>query len=115
MLECLGYSWDEVHEEAERLEHVVSDAFTERLAVLLGHPEHDPHGDHVLAKDGTLLGQDDSFALSAATAGQRVCIYKVGDEDTSRPAFLRRSEPRNSLTISMVKISRSSSWGLGPR
>jgi DtxR family Mn-dependent transcriptional regulator len=87
LLECLGYSWDEVHEEAERLEHVVSDAFTERLAELLGHPEHDPHGDPVPARDGT-LEQDDSFPLSATAAGQRVCIYRVGDGDPSTLAFL---------------------------
>jgi DtxR family Mn-dependent transcriptional regulator len=45
LLEHLGYSWREVHEEAERLEHAVSDGFTERLAEFLGHPDQDPHGD----------------------------------------------------------------------
>lgn len=44
LLEHLGYSWQEVHEEAERLEHAVSDKFTERLAELLGHPDRDPQG-----------------------------------------------------------------------
>ncbi len=44
LLECLGYSWENVHEEAEGLEHVVSDEFTERLAKLLGNPKQDPHG-----------------------------------------------------------------------
>ena len=47
LLEHLGYDWQEVHEEAERLEHAVSDGFTERLAQLLGHPDHDPHGDPI--------------------------------------------------------------------
>src|SRR5918999_5278008 len=45
LLEHLGYSWREVHEEAERLEHAVSDGFTERLAEFPGHPDQDPHGD----------------------------------------------------------------------
>ncbi|MFL5991239.1 MAG: metal-dependent transcriptional regulator, partial [Rubrobacteraceae bacterium] len=42
LLDQLGYSWEEVHGEAEKLEHAVSDRFTERLADLLGHPDHDP-------------------------------------------------------------------------
>jgi DtxR family Mn-dependent transcriptional regulator len=79
LLEHLGYSWQEVHEEAERLEHAVSDGFTQRLAEFLGHPDHDPHGDPIPAADGT-LEPDDSFPLSDATAGRRVLIYKVSDE-----------------------------------
>src|SRR5215213_9090211 len=54
LLDRLGYSWEDVHEEAERLEHAVSDRFTERLADMLGHPDHDPHGDPIPAVDGTL-------------------------------------------------------------
>src|SRR5215207_6979992 len=70
LLEHLGYSWREVHEEAERLEHAVSDGFTERLAEFLGHPDHDPHGDPIPAADGT-LEPDDSFPLAAAAVSQR--------------------------------------------
>lgn len=54
LLEHLGYGWDEVHDEAERLEHAVSDHFTEQLAEFLGHPSHDPHGDPIPKADGTL-------------------------------------------------------------
>jgi DtxR family transcriptional regulator, Mn-dependent transcriptional regulator len=79
LVEHLGYSWQEVHEEAERLEHAVSDGFTERLAEFLGHPDQDPHGDPIPAADGT-LEPDDSFPLSGAVAGWRVRIYKVSDE-----------------------------------
>jgi DtxR family transcriptional regulator, Mn-dependent transcriptional regulator len=79
LLQCLGYSWEEVHEEAENLEHSVSDGFTERLAEFLGHPDRDPHGDPIPAADGT-LEPDDSFPLSEAAAGRRVRIYKVSDE-----------------------------------
>jgi DtxR family transcriptional regulator, Mn-dependent transcriptional regulator len=79
LVEHLGYSWREVHEEAERLEHAVSDGFTERLAEFLGHPDQDPHGDPIPAADGT-LEPDDSFPLSGAVAGRRVRIYKVSDE-----------------------------------
>jgi DtxR family Mn-dependent transcriptional regulator len=87
LLECLGYSWDEVHEEAERLEHSVSDAYTERLAEFLGHPEHDPHGDPIPAKDGTLK-PDASFPLAEAAAGQRLRVFRVGPEDAPSLAVL---------------------------
>jgi len=82
LLEHLGYDWQDVHEEAERLEHAVSDGFTERLAELLGHPDHDPHGDPIPSAEGTLEA-DDSFTLSRAVAGQRLRISKVRDEDAA--------------------------------
>jgi DtxR family Mn-dependent transcriptional regulator len=50
----LGYSWDTVHDEAERLEHAVSDLLVERMALALGHPRFDPHGDPIPASDGTV-------------------------------------------------------------
>ncbi len=78
LLEHLGYSWQEVHDEAERLEHAVSDEFTERLAEMLGHPGRDPHGDPIPAADGT-LAPERSSPLSEAKAGQRVRIAKVSD------------------------------------
>ena len=87
LLEHLGYSWQEVHEEAERLEHAVSDSFTERLATFLGHPAYDPHGYPIPASDGT-LEPDDSFPLAAAVTGQRIRIFRVGPEDTSKLTFL---------------------------
>lgn len=83
----LGYSWEEVHEEAERLEHAVSDGFTERLAEFLGHPGQDPHGDPIPAADGT-LEPDESFPLSEAGVGERVRIYKVSDEDAATLDYL---------------------------
>lgn len=54
LMEHLGYSWEDVHDEAERLEHVVSDEFNERLAELLGHPDRDPHRDPIPGSDGTM-------------------------------------------------------------
>src|SRR3712207_183541 len=87
LLRSLGYSWEDVHAEAERLEHSVSDGFTERLAEFLAHPTHDPHGDPIPAADGS-LEPDDSFPLSAAAAGQLVRIYRVGDEEAAKLAYL---------------------------
>ena len=52
----LDYPWDEVHQEAERLEHFISERFEERIAAKLGHPEFDPHGHAIPALDGSLPG-----------------------------------------------------------
>jgi DtxR family transcriptional regulator, Mn-dependent transcriptional regulator len=87
LLEHLGYSWGEVHEEAERLEHAVSEAFAERLAEFLGHPDYDPHGDPIPTPDGT-LEPDDSFPLAAAGVGQRVRISRVAHRDAAVLAYL---------------------------
>jgi DtxR family transcriptional regulator, Mn-dependent transcriptional regulator len=87
LVECLGYSWEEVHEQAESMEHSVTDAFTERLAAFLGHPGQDPHGDPIPSADGTLEA-DDSFPLAAATPGQQVRVYRVDDEEPAKLAYL---------------------------
>jgi DtxR family transcriptional regulator, Mn-dependent transcriptional regulator len=104
LLEHLGYSWEEVHEEAERLEHAVSDGFTERLAEFLGHPDHDPHGGPIPAADGS-LASDDSFPLSEAVASQRVRISKVSDEDASVLDHLgdRKLVPGRLLSVKEVR------------
>jgi DtxR family Mn-dependent transcriptional regulator len=104
LLQHLGYSWQEVHEEAERLEHAVSDGFTERLAEFLGHPRHDPHGEPIPTAEG-ILERDDSFSLSEASAGQRVRIYKVSDEDASMLDYLgeRGLVPGRFLTVAEVR------------
>ena len=52
--EILGYDWDEVHEEADRLEHFISERFEERIAAALGNPQHDPHGDPIPGADLSL-------------------------------------------------------------
>lgn len=103
LLEHLGYSWRDVHGEAERLEHAVSDEFTERLAEFLGHPGHDPHGAPIPAVDGT-MEPDDSFPLNEAGAGQRVHIHKVGD-DASMLEYLgeRGLVPGRTLTVKEVR------------
>jgi DtxR family Mn-dependent transcriptional regulator len=87
LLEHLGYSWQEVHEEAERLEHAVSDGFTERLAAFLGHPDRDPHGAPIPAADGTLAAEE-SFPLDEVPVGDRVRISRVKHEDAAVLAFL---------------------------
>src|SRR5215204_1352254 len=104
VLEQLGYDWQEVHEEAGRLEHAVSDGFTERLAELLGHPDHDPHGDPIPSAEGA-MEVDDSFTLSRASAGRRLRIAKVRDEDAAMLDYFgdRNLVPGRWLTIREVR------------
>jgi DtxR family transcriptional regulator, Mn-dependent transcriptional regulator len=104
LLEHLGYDWQEVHDEAERLEHAVSDGFTERLAELLGHPDHDPHGDPIPSAEGT-LEVEESFTLSQAVADQRVRISKVRDEDAAMLDYLgdRNLVPGRLLSVREVR------------
>ncbi len=104
LLEHLGYDWQEVHVEAERLEHAVSDGFTERLAEFLGHPDRDPHGDRIPSAEGT-LEPDDSFLLSEALTGRRVVISKVSDADASMLDYLgdRRLVPGRMLNVREVR------------
>jgi DtxR family Mn-dependent transcriptional regulator len=87
LLEHLGYSWQDVHEEAERLEHAVSEGFTERLAAFLGHPDHDPHGDPIPAADGT-MPPEDSHPLGEAVVGERVLVSRVDHRDAAVLAYL---------------------------
>ncbi len=54
LTEALGYSWHEVHDEAEKLEHHISEDFEDRIAELLGHPTYDPHGDPIPQRDGSV-------------------------------------------------------------
>jgi DtxR family Mn-dependent transcriptional regulator len=105
LLEHLGYSWPEVHEEAERLEHAVSDAFTERLAELLGHPERDPHGDLIPAADGTLAPEEGTVPLSEVAPGDTVRVARVGHQDASQLAYLWEHElvPGRVLNVREVR------------
>ena len=104
LLEHLGYHWQEVHDEAERLEHAVSDGFTERLAEFLGHPQHDPHGDPIPAADGTLVPED-SFPLAEAASGTRVRISRVRDDDAPMLDYLedRGLVPGRPLSVLEVR------------
>ncbi|MCP1415680.1 MULTISPECIES: metal-dependent transcriptional regulator [Paenarthrobacter] len=79
LVENLGYRWDEVHHEAEVLEHAVSDRFIARIDALLGHPRHDPHGDPI-PLPGEHLDRSDAVPLSAVQPGDAVIIRRVSDE-----------------------------------
>lgn len=81
----LGYTWDEVHDEAEHLEHAVSETFIERMAAKLGHPTRDPHGDPIPDADGN-IDMPPSHRLDELDAGHRGRISRISDHD---PELLR--------------------------
>jgi DtxR family Mn-dependent transcriptional regulator len=83
--EKLGFSWDEVHEEADRLEHVISENFEERIAKALGDPSHDPHGDPIPTRDFK-LPHSDAVPLSSLRTGHSGTVRRVRDTD---PELLR--------------------------
>ncbi len=85
LVKVLGYDWSEVHEEAEELEHVVSDKLLERIDELLGRPSADPHGDPIPNAQGQLPRQS-ARPLSQCVSGERVRIERVNNQD---PQFLR--------------------------
>ncbi|MBU0512390.1 MAG: metal-dependent transcriptional regulator [Chloroflexi bacterium] len=83
--DTLGYPWDEVHDEAERLEHVISEEFEERIAQVLGNPQYDPHGDPIPNRDLKMPSYA-MVCLDELRPGQRATIKRVRDTD---PALLR--------------------------
>lgn len=80
-----GYGWDEVHDEAELLEHVISDRLLERIDERLGWPRSDPHGDPIPDAEGRIV-RDPFVLLAEAAVGHRGRILRVSDRD---PRLLR--------------------------
>lgn len=96
----LGFSWDEVHDEADRLEHVISEEFEERIAEALGEPSHDPHGDPIPTRDFK-LPDSDAVSLSDLRPGQRGTIQRVRDND---PELLRYLSERGVVPQAEIEV-----------
>lgn len=80
LVQALGYTWDQVHEEAEALEHAASDMMIERMEEHLGFPDRDPHGDPIPDRTG-VIPQFDTVNLNLVPVGVRVVISRVNDDD----------------------------------
>ena len=83
----LGYSWEEVHQEAERLEHAASEALIDRMAAILEHPSHDPHGAPIPTPSGE-IEVSEFVTLNEVAPGVAVQIRAVQDEDPVRLRYL---------------------------
>ena len=85
--EVMGYSWEKVHEEAEHLEHHISEDFENKLDELLGYPTHDPHGDPIPTREGE-IAESTTDPLSDVEPGRGVVIQRVSDNDPEMLAYL---------------------------
>ncbi|MDQ3539144.1 MAG: metal-dependent transcriptional regulator [Chloroflexota bacterium] len=97
---ALGYEWDEVHQEAERLEHHVSEELERRMERALDYPEFDPHGDPIPTRAGTIPAVED-VALPDLTVGARATISRVSDRDAEKLRYMSTHDlrPGTSLTV----------------
>jgi DtxR family Mn-dependent transcriptional regulator len=105
LVQVLGYSWDEVHDEAERLEHVISERMEQRIFELLGRPELDPHGHAIPTLTGKVRPVSNR-PLSECRAGEKLVVQGVSDDD---PVRLRELERRGLLPgtrLEMVEESK---------
>jgi DtxR family transcriptional regulator, Mn-dependent transcriptional regulator len=96
----LGYDWDDVHQEAERLEHAVSDDLIERMARALGDPHYDPHGAPIPTVEGE-IEETELMSLADAAVGAVVEVRQVDDTDSARLRYLAEQglTPGTRLTV----------------
>ncbi len=89
LVRTLELSWDEVHEEAEHMEHAVSDALIDRIDEYLGHPEYDPHGDPIPSSNGKLRGDAaDFYSLTKTSVGESIRVTRVLNQNAEFLRFL---------------------------
>lgn len=100
LVETLGLDWSEVHEEAERLEHAMSERLIDRIDALLGHPSVDPHGDPIPDGKGR-FEQVEVVSLEQCPAGRSLRIARVSDQDEAFLRFVERNglKPGRSVTL----------------
>jgi DtxR family transcriptional regulator, Mn-dependent transcriptional regulator len=104
-----GYAWDEVHDEAEILEHAISDRLLEGIDERLGRPRHDPHGDAIPDAAGH-VDREPFVLLSAAASGHTGRVLRVSDRD---PALLRAVESAGVAVGATVTVADAATLRLG--
>jgi DtxR family transcriptional regulator, Mn-dependent transcriptional regulator len=107
LVEELGVPWENVHAEAEVLEHVLSEGLEERIAAKLGQPTHDPHGDPIPTPDGT-VDEPATVALESLRVGEHGRFVRVSDSDA---ALLRELADHNLRPGDAVEIVRRTGRG----
>jgi len=115
LVQTLNYSWDEVHAEAECLEHVISEDFEQQIAAALGNPARDPHGDPIPTADLTLPAKD-TRPLASLRTGEAGTIKRVNGDD---PALLRHLQTlglvpgAEVLTVAYSPLDQNTSLRVG--
>ncbi len=116
LVDVLKMDWSKVHEEAERLEHAVSDEVLDRLDALLGHPQADPHGDPIPSRQGKLRSQTYATLATCATAAalrivrvteQSEEFLQFAEQNGLQPGTALRVSDRN-LTAGLVTLKKPS-------
>lgn len=100
LVQVMGMDWSEVHDEAERLEHAVSDRLIERIDGMLGRPSVDPHGDPIPTASGE-VAHPDLQTLADLPAGRRARVARIADQDAD---FLRLAERAGLRPGASVKL-----------
>src|SRR3954470_18520372 len=100
LVKVLGLDWSEVHDEAEELEHAISEKVLDKIDKLLGHPSVDPHGDPIPSAKGK-VSADPLAALPDVKAGSKVRIARVVDQDPRFLQFLDRAGLKPGVTLTV--------------
>jgi DtxR family Mn-dependent transcriptional regulator len=106
LVQVLGYSWDEVHEEAERLEHVISERMEQRIFDLLGRPQLDPHGHAIPTLTGKVRPVSNR-PLSECGVGEKVVVQGVSDDDAAK---LRELDRRGLVPGTPIEVVGASEY-----
>jgi DtxR family Mn-dependent transcriptional regulator len=102
LAEVLGLAWDEVHDEAEVLEHAISPRLEERIDALLEHPTHDPHGDPIPPRSGEHV-EDWASPLRSVAAGTVFLVERVSDRDSAALRHLAALGIRPGVVLQVVE------------
>src|SRR2546426_2958767 len=102
LVQVMGMSWAEVHDEAEQLEHVVSERLIDRIDEMLGRPTHDPHGDPIPSPDGAIVPRDFDTLLTCPL-NTPLRVTRITDQD---PAFLRFIESNDLKPGQPIEVER---------
>ncbi|WP_166969378.1 metal-dependent transcriptional regulator [Brevibacterium atlanticum] len=103
LVESLGYGWDEVHDEAEILEHAASDRLIDRIDAFLGHPTADPHGDPIPGPDGRVDSHTPTLLTEAAPG--RYEVLRVSDADPQVLGKLAEVGVRPGASVEVVEVA----------
>jgi DtxR family Mn-dependent transcriptional regulator len=103
LAEALGYSWDQVHDEAEKLEHHISEEFEDKIAATLGNPTHDPHGDPIPARDGTVAESPRESLADAPEVGRSAVVSRVNDDSADRLRYLAELGMRPDVQFTVLE------------
>jgi DtxR family Mn-dependent transcriptional regulator len=106
LVQALGYGWDEVHDEADQLEHSISELLEERMWQALGQPAFDPHGDPIPTPEG-LVVESPTRPLQAVEAGGEATVSRISDRD---PAKLRAVERLGLTPGRRLRLVEESVW-----